>query len=68
MLDHARASGIARVVAVVRPDNVRSIAVTQRLGMTTLGRTDKWYGVDLEAFTVDLVDEKDGVVAAERPT
>lgn len=54
VLDHARASGITRVVAVVRPDNARSIAVTRRLGMTPVGRTDKWYGVELEAFETSL--------------
>lgn len=54
VIDLAHDHGIERVIAVVRPDNTRSIAVTQRLGMTPLGRTDRWYGVELEAFAADL--------------
>jgi ribosomal-protein-alanine N-acetyltransferase len=38
------------VYAVVYAENVRSIAVTQRLGMTPLGPTDRYYGVNLELF------------------
>ncbi len=47
------AAGLAEVYAVVRPGNDASVAVTRRLGMTPLGRTDRWYGgADLEAFVL----------------
>jgi RimJ/RimL family protein N-acetyltransferase len=45
--------GIAQVYAVVYPGNERSLAVCRRLGMTPLGRTSRWYGVELEAFRLD---------------
>lgn len=44
------AAGLSEIFAVVRPDNVRSLAVCRRLGMTPLGRTTRWYDTDLEAF------------------
>jgi [ribosomal protein S5]-alanine N-acetyltransferase len=45
MLDHARDSLRLRIVyAIVLPDNVRSIGVVQRLGMTPLGPTKRYYG------------------------
>ena len=47
LIDQARANGLAEVHAVVYPDNVRSLAVCDRLGMTRLGVTDEWYGVEL---------------------
>lgn len=46
------ACGLAEVLAVVYPDNARSIAVCQRLGMTHLGRTDRYFGVTLELFRI----------------
>ncbi|GAA1829189.1 GNAT family N-acetyltransferase [Luedemannella flava] len=46
-------AGLPHIYAVVRPDNTRSLAVCHRLGMTPLGRTNRWYGVDLEAFRLD---------------
>ena len=42
--------GLPEIFAVVRPDNDRSLAVCKRLGMTALGRTDRWYDTELEAF------------------
>lgn len=42
--------GLPEIFAVVRPDNERSLAVCKRLGMTALGRTDRWYDTELEAF------------------
>jgi RimJ/RimL family protein N-acetyltransferase len=45
-------AGIPEVYAVIYPGNERSIAVTRRLGMTPLGVTDRWYGVDLEAYVL----------------
>lgn len=47
LIDQARANGLAEVHAVVYPDNARSLAVCDRLGMTRLGVTDEWYGVEL---------------------
>lgn len=44
------AHGIEEVYAVVRPGNDASMAVCRRLGMTPLGITTRWYGVECEAF------------------
>jgi RimJ/RimL family protein N-acetyltransferase len=44
------AAGLPEVYAVVYPDNERSLGVCRRLGMTPLGRTTRWYGVEVEAF------------------
>jgi RimJ/RimL family protein N-acetyltransferase len=46
------AAGLSEVYAVVYPGNERSIAVTRRLGMEPLGRTDRWYGVELESYVL----------------
>jgi RimJ/RimL family protein N-acetyltransferase len=46
-------AGLDEVYAVVRPDNIRSLAVCRRLGMTPLGRTSRWYAAELEAFRLD---------------
>ena len=51
VMDRGFGSGLPEVVAVVYPDNHRSIAVCRRLGMTPIGRTDRWYGVEVEAFS-----------------
>ncbi|WP_197540706.1 MULTISPECIES: GNAT family N-acetyltransferase [Kitasatospora] len=47
VLDHA---ALPEVHALTRPDNTPSQAVCRRLGMTPLGRTDRWYGTELEVF------------------
>lgn len=52
VLDRAFAQGLTEVHAVVRPGNAPSLAVCGRLGMTPLGRTDRWYGTELEAFRI----------------
>ena len=44
------ACGVTEVLAVVYPDNAKSIAVCRRLGMTHLGQTDRFYGVAFELF------------------
>jgi RimJ/RimL family protein N-acetyltransferase len=44
------ARGLDRVVAVVDPDNIRSLAVCHRLGMTHLGQTGDYFGLTLELF------------------
>ncbi|MEV6207783.1 GNAT family N-acetyltransferase [Kitasatospora sp. NPDC051914] len=46
------ADGLAEVRAVVRPGNDPSLAVCRRLGMEPLGRTDRWYGTELEEFVL----------------
>jgi RimJ/RimL family protein N-acetyltransferase len=51
-LDRAWAVGVDTVHAVVRPGNEPSVAVCRRLGMRALGRTNRWYGMDLDAFAV----------------
>jgi RimJ/RimL family protein N-acetyltransferase len=44
------ARDLDRVVAVVEPDNVRSLAVCDRLSMVHLGRTSEYFGLTLELF------------------
>jgi RimJ/RimL family protein N-acetyltransferase len=44
------ALGLDRVVAVVEPDNTRSLAVCGRLGMAHLGQTSEYFGLTLELF------------------
>lgn len=45
-------AGLKEIYAVVRPWNERSIAVTRRLGMTPLGRTNEYYGKETELFRI----------------
>lgn len=42
--------GLDEILAVVRPDNDKSLAVCRRLEMEPLGRTSQWYDIELEAF------------------
>ena len=44
------AGGLDEIHAVVRPTNEPSLNVCRRLGMTHIGRTSRWYDVDLEEF------------------
>lgn len=41
------------IYVVVRPENHASIRVAQRLAMMPMGRTHKYYGVELELFKLD---------------
>lgn len=51
MLDHARDTlGLDIVYAIVRPENVRSIRVAERLGLKPLGLTSRFYGTDAALF------------------
>ena len=47
------AGGLSEIYAVVRPGNERSVAVCRRLGMTPIGRTERWYDTELDAFRID---------------
>lgn len=51
--------GLDRVVAVVDPDNARSLAVCRRLGMVHLGQTAEFFGLTMELFelTKDRADQ-----------
>jgi RimJ/RimL family protein N-acetyltransferase len=49
-IEHAFAHGVTELFAVVRPGNEPSLAVCRRLGLTPLGRTARWYDLELEAF------------------
>jgi RimJ/RimL family protein N-acetyltransferase len=44
--------GLATVYAVVHRDNAASLAVARRLGMTHEGATDRYYGIELELFSL----------------
>jgi RimJ/RimL family protein N-acetyltransferase len=53
-------TGIDEVFAIVRPGNDRSSHVARRLGMSYVGRTDKYWGLHAELFRLrpaDLVEE-----------
>jgi RimJ/RimL family protein N-acetyltransferase len=52
------AAGLSEIYAVVYPGNDPSVAVCRRLGMTPIGRTDRWYGMELEAFVLKREDER----------
>ena len=49
-VERAWAAGVEEVFAVVHAGNGPSVAVASRLGLTALGRTSRWYGIELEAF------------------
>jgi RimJ/RimL family protein N-acetyltransferase len=55
-LDHGfTALGLDEIFAVVDGRNSRSLAVVRRLGMTPLGRTDRYYGRTLERFVTPAI-------------
>lgn len=49
-LRHGFACGLDEVFAVVRTDNVASLAVCRRLDMTAMGQTRRYYDQELELF------------------
>ncbi|WP_166386857.1 GNAT family N-acetyltransferase [Catellatospora methionotrophica] len=52
VLAHGWALGLAEIHAIARPDNAPSLAVMRRLGMTRLGRTHRWYGIEAELYVI----------------
>ncbi|MFG2040114.1 GNAT family N-acetyltransferase [Dactylosporangium sp. NPDC048998] len=53
VLRHAFASGLGRVLAVTYPENTASQAVCARLGMRHEGRTDRYYNLTCELFSIN---------------
>jgi RimJ/RimL family protein N-acetyltransferase len=51
-IERGRAAGLVEIYAVVKPGNTASLAVCHRLGMRAIGRTDRWYGVDMDLFVI----------------
>jgi RimJ/RimL family protein N-acetyltransferase len=45
--------GLTEIFAIALPENEPSIAVMRRLGMTHLGRTGRWYGIESELYVVN---------------
>ena len=54
LIRHARAQGLAELVAVTHADNVASQAVARRAGMTYAGTTSRYYDAVCELFTLTL--------------
>ncbi|GAA1649340.1 GNAT family N-acetyltransferase [Catellatospora bangladeshensis] len=52
VLDHGWALGLTEIHAIARPDNAPSLSVMRRLGMTRVGRTDRWYDLDAEHYMI----------------
>jgi RimJ/RimL family protein N-acetyltransferase len=52
LLEAAWREGLDEVWAVIHAGNSASVAVTERLGMTPQGTTDRWYGVELESYRI----------------
>ena len=52
LVEKLNAAGQKIYGAIHSPGNDPSVAVTQRLGMTALGRTKRWYGAELDAFWI----------------
>jgi RimJ/RimL family protein N-acetyltransferase len=49
--------GLDEIYAIVRVENDPSKRVARRLGMTSLGLTDRYYGVEAELFRIARADE-----------
>lgn len=54
LIRHARAQGLAELVAVTHADNVASQAVARRAGMSYAGTTSRYYDATCELFTLAL--------------
>lgn len=53
LLDYAQQSGVSRVVAVIKADNLASQAVAKRLHMRALGATRRYYDCETLLFVHD---------------
>jgi RimJ/RimL family protein N-acetyltransferase len=61
LVEHAFATGLRQVYAIVKPGNEASIAVTRRLGMTPIGLRSDWYGgMEVETFVLTANEERSG--------
>ncbi|MDQ1685395.1 MAG: hypothetical protein QOC82_2132 [Frankiaceae bacterium] len=49
---HGFANGRNEVYAVVKPENIASLAVARAIGMHSLGRTDRYYETTTELFVI----------------
>ena len=49
-LERAYDAGIAEVIAIVVPENVKSKRVAERIGMEPRGLTNRYYSMDAELF------------------
>ena len=54
--EHAFANGVSEVYAVIRPGNEHSSGVARRLGMQYVGRTEKYFGVELDVYRLRPAD------------
>lgn len=50
LLSAGFASGLDRIIAVVKPDNIASQSVSRRIGMTPLGSTSTYYDTTIDLF------------------
>jgi RimJ/RimL family protein N-acetyltransferase len=55
-IERGFAAGVPEVFAVVYPENTASQAVCRRLGMESIGETDRWYGIRCLAFRIRPAD------------
>lgn len=49
---HGFANDLNEIYAIVRPENTPSLAVARAVGMTPIGRTDRYYGITAELFII----------------
>ena len=55
VIQHAKEEGgVTRLHALAHPENEKSLAVCQRLGMEKMGLTEEWYDISLVEYILDL--------------
>jgi len=64
LLERAFANDVDEVFALVRPANRRAEAAARRVGMTWVGETEKYYGLQLNVFRIRRSDLVGGRLAA----
>lgn len=57
-LAYGFAGGLPEIYAIADPRNGPSIAVMQRLGMSYVGRTRRWYGRESECYLIKAVTDR----------